>query len=360
MTRAKKIHLTIRSVQLFLVFVLIAAVTLSSSSSYAKNIFDTYRYPRKYRAHVEQYASLYGAEPNMIYAIMKAESGFDPQAISPVGAVGLMQIMPDTYKYEIREKIGSNAETDVLYDPDENIQAGVYYFSKWYRYFGTSLEALAAYNAGIGNVKTWIEYGYTDENGFLDLEKIPFEETKLYVKRVLEYKEIYDGLYGHIADQGKRIHENICHEWALAYGTKYHVDSRFVMAVIHAESTFDPTCLSPSGAKGLMQILRSTYNEDIKINLGLAEEYEDLASGKFNVMCGTYYLYWLSWYLNGYEQIAAAYNGGIGNVQDWLSDSAYSEDGKTLVIENIPDEGVREYVKRVMKYYEEYCAVYRR
>lgn len=360
MVRTKKKTSAFRWLQTGILLLFVLALALTSSSAYAKNLIDTYRYPREYRAHVEQYASLYGAEPNMIYAIMKVESGFDPEALSSEGAIGLMQVMPDTYKFDIRDNIGSKADSDALYEPEENIQAGIYYFAKWYRYFGTSVEALAAYNAGIGNVKMWREKGYKNEYDILDVEQIPLAETKAYVKLVMQYKERYDELYGHIADQGKRIHENICHEWAVLYGMQYGVDSRFVMAVIKAESSFDPTCLSPSSAKGLMQILRSTYNDDIKKHLTLEEDYDDLSNGKFNVRCGTYYLHWLSLYLDGKEQIAAAYNGGIGNVQRWLKDPAYSDDGKTLLLENIPDEGVREYVKRVMAYYTEYCSVYRR
>ena len=107
-----------------------------------------------------------------------------------------------------------------------------------------------------------------------------------------------------------------------------------------------------------MQILRSTYNEDIKVHLNLEEDYADLTNGKFNVMCGTYYLHWLSRYLTGTEQIVAAYNGGIGNVRRWLANGAYSEDGITLMVEKIPNETVRKYVNNVMKYYEEYCARY--
>ena len=355
----KKIKLH-RSFQLGVVLLFLFALVFSTSSTYAKNLVDTYRYPRKFRAHVEQYASLYGAEPNMIYAIIKAESGFDPEALSPRGAMGLMQLMPDTYLYDIRGKIGSDAEPNVLYEPEENIQAGVYYFAKWYRYFGTAVEALAAYNGGIGNVQKWIANGLTDAYGFLDADQIPFSQTRAYVKRVLEYKAKYDELYGHIADQGKPIHENICHEWAVQYGAKYQVDSRLVMAVIRAESTFDPTCLSHTGAWGLMQILRSTYEDDIKEDLALAEDYDDLASGKFNVMCGTYYLHWLDSLLDGMEQVAAAYNGGIGTVRRWLADDTLSYDGKTLLVDRIPDEDVRNYVKKVTKYYNEYCAVYRR
>lgn len=360
MYRTKTRASFVRFFQLGIVLFTLAIFVFSTASGYAARIIDTYRYPREYRAHVEQYASVYGVEPNMIYAIIKAESSFSPTAVSRVGAIGLMQIMPNTYKYDIRDNIGSKADSDVLFEPEENIQAGTYYYSRWYVYFGTSVEALASYNAGIGNVKKWREAGYLDEYGILDIEQIPFPETRNYIKRVLQYKQKYDELYGHIADQGKRIHENICHEWAVLYGSKYHIDSRMVMAIIRAESTFNPTCLSPSGAKGLMQILRSTYEDDIKVYLSLEEDYEDLESGKFNVMCGTYYMHWLSQYLEGYEQIAAAYNGGIGNVQKWLKDPEYSFDGKTLLPERIPDEGVRNYVKNVMSYYHEYCGRYRR
>ncbi len=359
MKSIKKKKWSTRFLRMCVFFLLIAALVISSSSTYAKELIDTYIYPRHYRAHVEQYAALYGAEPNMIYAIIKAESEFHPDAVSSAGAIGLMQIMPDTYRFDIRYNIGLTEDSSVLYDPERNIQSGVYYFAKWYRYFGTSVEALAAYNGGVGNVKTWREYGYTDEYGVLCIDKIPFEETRSYVEKVLRYKEKYDALYGHIAVQGKKIHPNICHEWAVLYGAKYHIDSRFLMAIIRAESSFDPTCLSHTGAKGLMQILSSTYT-DIKKDLSLAEDYDALQNGEFNIRCGAYYVHWLDRYFEGYEQLAAAYNGGIGTVTRWLADPDYSFDGKTLLVERIPDEGVRTYVSRVMQYYKEYCAVYRR
>jgi soluble lytic murein transglycosylase len=291
---------------------------------------------------------------------MKAESGFRPNVVSYAGAIGLMQLMPETYAKDISAKIGHEGDASHLYDPETNIQAGVWYFSHWYAYYGTAVETLAAYHAGVGNVNKWRAEGYVDERGVLDVDQIPIKGTQNYVNTVLYYKSRYDDLYGTIAESGKKIPENVCHEWAIYYGTEYGIDSRLVMAVIRAESTFDPECLSPTGAKGLMQILRSTYNEDIKTSLALEEEYEDLTNGRFNVMCGTYYLRWLSDRLTGTEQIVAAYNGGIGNVKRWLKYDAYTEDGKTLIVENIPDEGVRNYVRNVMKYYKEYCARYQR
>lgn len=339
---------------------LLTGMLFSTASGYAKHLVDAVVYPREYRAHVEQHANFYGMEPNMVYAIMKAESGFRPHIVSYAGAIGLMQLMPETYKKDISVKIGLDGEPSELYDPETNIRAGVWYFSHWYAYYGTSVETLAAYHAGVGNVNKWRAAGYVDEYGVLDVDRIPLEGTRNYVNTVLYYKSQYDALYGPMAVSGKRIPENVCHEWALRYGRQYGIDSRLIMAIIRAESTFDPECLSPVGAKGLMQIMRSTYDEDIKVHLDLDESYADLTDGEFNVMCGTYYLYWLSRYLSGTEQIVAAYNGGIGNVQRWLKNSAYSNDGKTLTVENIPDEGVRDYVKTVMKYYKEYCARYPR
>ena len=337
---------------------LLTGMLFSTASGYAKHLADAVVYPREYRAHVEQHANFYGMEPNMVYAIMKAESGFRPNVVSYAGAVGLMQLMPETFEKDISAKIGLDGDVSHLYDPETNIRAGVWYFSHWYAYYGTSVETLAAYHAGVGNVNKWRAAGYVDEYGVLDVEKIPLEGTRDYVNTVLFYKSKYDALYGSIAVSGRRIPENVCHEWALFYGRRYGIDSRLIMAIIRAESTFDPVCLSPVGAKGLMQIMRSTYNEDIKVNLGLEENYEDLTNGEFNIMCGTYYLHWLSRYLTGTEQIVAAYNGGIGNVRRWLKNDAYSKDGKTLIVENIPNEDVRNYVNTVMKYYREYCTRY--
>ncbi len=354
--RAKKYKLILATVACFLFF----ALLFSLISGYAKLWIGRAVYPREYREYVEKYADLYGVEPNLIYAVIKTESKFSAKAVSSAGAMGLMQILPQTYREDICGKLGLSEDVKALLDPETNIRAGVWYFVRWYVYYGTAEEALAAYNAGVGNVNQWRNEGYLDEYGFLDVERIPFEETKEYVKEVLSYKEHYDELYGSVAESGEKIHENICHEWAVRYGAQYGIDSRLIMAVIRAESTFDPVCLSSSGAKGLMQILKSTYEEDIKVHLALEESYEDLENGKFNVMCGAYYLHWLSRYLTGNEQILAAYNGGIGNVRRWLKDEKYSRDGKTLIVESIPNEGVRNYVKRVSGYYAEYCTRYRK
>lgn len=342
-----------------LLLLLAAALVFIAGSACVKEWVDGWLYPRLYQEYVEEYAARYRVEKNMIYAIIKAESGFCQTAVSTSGAVGLMQILPDTYLSDIRENIGLDAPSSILFEAEENIHAGTYYFSRWYDYFGTTVEALAAYNAGFGNVQKWLADETISTTSGLIVEKIPFEETRNYIKRVLAYKEKYDELYGREElPQKETISEALCYEWAVKYGETYHIDPRFVMAIVKAESSFIPSSVSVSGAVGMMQIMRPTYETDIKANLGLEEEFEDLFDAEFNVKCGTYYLHWLDERLDGYEQLAAAYNGGIGNVREWLADPAYSADGKTLIVENIPLDQTKRYVRKVMTFYEEYLARY--
>lgn len=336
-----------------------AALIFSTGSGYVKKLIESYRYPREFREYVEEYAALYGVEANIVYAIIKAESGFCRTAVSRSGAIGLMQVIPDTYLLDIRDNIGLDEPSSVLFQAKENIQSGTYYFAKWYGHFGSYVEALAAYNAGVGNVQKWLADETISTTSGLIIDKIPFEETKNYINRVLSYKEKYDELYGkEELPQGDTVSERLCYGWAVKYGEQYKIDPRFVMAVVKAESSFRPDCVSVSGAVGMMQIMKPTYEGDIKANLKLEEEFDALFDAEFNVKCGTYYLHWLDERLDGYEQLAAAYNGGIGNVRKWLADPEYSSDGKTLIVDNIPLDQTKRYVKKVMTFYEEYCLRY--
>ena len=104
---------------------------LSACPGYVKLLIDHSFYPREYQEYVEQYAELYGMEPNLVYAIIKAESKFLRKAVSSAGAMGLMQIMPQTYEEDICRKIGLPEDADLL-DPETNIQSGVWYFTHWY------------------------------------------------------------------------------------------------------------------------------------------------------------------------------------------------------------------------------------
>jgi soluble lytic murein transglycosylase len=153
-------------------------------------------YPREYSEFVEKYAKQYGVPENLVYAVIRTESGFDPEAVSRVGAVGLMQMMPSTFRWLTDEILAESLEDEALYDPEVNIRYGVYYLRRMYDRYGDWQTALASYNAGSGRVDGWLEdRALTDWKGDLIVERIPFEETRSYVKKVVKAYDAYSRLY---------------------------------------------------------------------------------------------------------------------------------------------------------------------
>lgn len=148
-------------------------------------------HPIKYEEYVTRYSEEYGVPREVIYAVMSSESSFTADAVSYKGAVGLMQIMPSTYEW-LCTKTGDEPNPSLLYDPDINIKYGTYFLSYLYSRFGVWETVYAAYNAGEGRVKGWLE----DERYAKDgrLAEIPFEETRNYVKRVSERAKVYGEL----------------------------------------------------------------------------------------------------------------------------------------------------------------------
>ena len=141
------------------------------------------------------YASAsYNVDPLLITAVMETESHFYMGAGSSAGAIGLMQLMPQTAAW-IARQLGESFTKDDLYDPAFNIRYGVWYLAELEREFGgNDILALAAYNAGRGNVRDWMERWHWN-NTFNEIEAIPYPETRLYVRRVLEDREQYKRLY---------------------------------------------------------------------------------------------------------------------------------------------------------------------
>jgi soluble lytic murein transglycosylase len=133
----------------------------------------------------------------MIHAIARQESQFDREALSHAGARGLMQLMPGTAK-ETAGKISLGYSREALTaDPDYNVKLGSTYIQRMMDYFGGSYPlAVAAYNAGPGNVNKWLRANGDPRTGsiaMLDwIEKIPIYETRNYVQRVLENAVVYD------------------------------------------------------------------------------------------------------------------------------------------------------------------------
>ncbi len=145
-------------------------------------------YPIKYEENVKEIAQETGVDELLIYSIIKAESGFESNVKSTSGAIGLMQVMLPTAE-EIAEELGIQDLTET------NIKIGTHYFAMLLKEYDNELNlAIIAYNAGMGNVNTWIAEGIINEDG-TDIENIPFAETKMYVKKILQNYEIYKEIY---------------------------------------------------------------------------------------------------------------------------------------------------------------------
>ena len=158
-----------------------------------------YQKPEEYVPFVEQYAEEFGVPVDLVYAVIKTESGFDSSAVSRKGAIGLMQMMPATFEWLTDDILREYLGIGMLYDPETNIKYGTYYLSRLYNRFGDWDTALAAYNGGEGNVSEWLkDKKYSDDGIRLKTDKIPdeFSETKNYVKKVnkalKKYKELYN------------------------------------------------------------------------------------------------------------------------------------------------------------------------
>ena len=125
------------------------------------------------------------------------ESGFDPNAKSVKGAMGLMQIMPETGTW-IAGMLGiEDFKTNDLYNPKVNIRLGSWYISKLFDTFGGNLAiAIAAYNGGEGNVSQWLKDGRWSGD-IEELEDVPFKETSNYIRSVRLVYSVYEKLYNH-------------------------------------------------------------------------------------------------------------------------------------------------------------------
>ena len=147
-----------------------------------------------YAVFIAEASRRFGVPEGWIRAVMRVESRGDVRAISPAGAMGLMQVMPDTWTdLRLRHSLGSDP-----FSPRDNILAGAAYLREMHDRYG-SPGFLAAYNAGPGNVNKWLRANGDPRTGSISwvewIEKIPFFETKNYVQRVIENAAVYEQLY---------------------------------------------------------------------------------------------------------------------------------------------------------------------
>jgi len=169
---------------IFRIFAVIAAAVLFFSVI-------SYRYPLKYLDIINKNSVSYNIEPALVCAVIHAESKFVEEALSHKGASGLMQITEGTADWVAEQMNMPNYSYDRIFEPSINITIGCDYLA-WLleRYRNVNL-AVAAYNAGCGNVDKWLKNPKYSADG-KNLDVIPFKETQDYVNRVLMNKWVYD------------------------------------------------------------------------------------------------------------------------------------------------------------------------
>ena len=183
---------------IFIVSVVLFAV-LSVFRQNAEEKLNKSVYPIKYENYVEKYCKEFDVDKCLVYAVIKTESNFDPNAESPVGAIGLMQLMPDTFtwiqNYRTAFQPDKIIDSKELYKPKLNIEYGVYLLRYLLdMYDGNTELAICSYNAGNGNIDDWLAQGIITRDN-VDPDNIPFPETANYLRRVTTAMDMYRQLY---------------------------------------------------------------------------------------------------------------------------------------------------------------------
>lgn len=150
-------------------------------------------YPRQYAELVEENAERFDIDVSLLYALIETESGFDKNAVSSVGAMGLTQITPDTFQW-LQTKTGESYDVDALFEPEVSIYYGAYFLDMLLEEFDNTETALAAYHAGRGKVNEWLADPRISPDGEA-LKNIPYKDTAGYVKKVMKVKERYQKIY---------------------------------------------------------------------------------------------------------------------------------------------------------------------
>lgn len=152
-------------------------------------------YPKSYADLVERYADQNGLPRELVYAVIYCESGFDPEAVSSIGACGLMQMTEEAFEWVAFRGGEEFAEGyEQIFEPEVNIKFGCRMLGLLLEEYRTVPNALCAYHAGWGTARRWLEdvrYAPDGEN----IENIPYSDTAHYVKRVQKTAERYQRLY---------------------------------------------------------------------------------------------------------------------------------------------------------------------
>lgn len=165
---------------------------VSFAFAFAPSLLFKSMYPLRYEDEITASAATHGVDPYLVAAVIRSESSWDPEASSHQGARGLMQLMPETAQDMVAKGLvdGKRYSCENLEDPAINIEYGCAYLSYLLTYFnGATDRAIAAYNAGMGNVDGWAKQDKLLHNA------ITFPETQAYLVRVNMAKARYQELY---------------------------------------------------------------------------------------------------------------------------------------------------------------------
>lgn len=151
-------------------------------------------YPLKYEDTITAVAKEFDLDPSLVYAVIHTESKFDPNALSSANAKGLMQITDATYRWAQKRAGEKESTPDDLFDPKFNIRCGAYILVLLSEQFENTETVLAAYNAGQGRVREWLDNPDYSSDG-VTLSHIPYQETAEYIRRVLKTQQRYQQIY---------------------------------------------------------------------------------------------------------------------------------------------------------------------
>lgn len=174
----------------FLIVIIISALLLTP---FITKLVEENTHPFKYSNYVEKYSEEYNVPVDLIYATIKVESSFDPNAVSNVGALGLTQIMPETFDW-LLSKTGESYTAEDLKNPEISIKYCAFFYSIIFTKFSDTKTAVAAYHAGMTQVSNWLKEPEYSKDG-KTLTKIPSKATAHYVNKVTNAINVYNNLY---------------------------------------------------------------------------------------------------------------------------------------------------------------------
>ncbi|MFC4809359.1 lytic transglycosylase domain-containing protein [Paenibacillus sp. GCM10023250] len=153
-------------------------------------------YPVHFREEIAASADAYELDAHLVAAIIRVETNYKPEAVSKKGAIGIMQLMPDTANWIIQKGGFKDMTTEkVSTEPEAGIEIGSWYLNELNAQFkGNMVKVIAAYNAGPGTVNRWLSDGTWDGRAET-VDEVPYGETRHYIQRVIYYYNKYKTLY---------------------------------------------------------------------------------------------------------------------------------------------------------------------